>query len=104
MGARAVGLGHHVCPMNGHQVLGTGSLCGQMDQDPDATGDHRLGVLDDVLRWITNEEGRQGWAGFCFPLGVLIRYAICIHLPVLNNVAKYEALVNGLCIAIELDI
>ena len=41
---------------------------------------------------------------FVSPLGVLIRYTICIHLPVSNNVAEYEALINGLCIAIELGI
>ena len=73
-----------------------------MDRDPDATGGHRLGVLDDVLRWITNEEGRRGQASFRFPLGVRMRYAIRIHFLVSNNVAEYEALVNGLRIAIEL--
>ena len=33
-----------------------------------------------------------------------MRYAIRIHFPILNNVAEYEALVNGLRIAIELGI
>ena len=33
-----------------------------------------------------------------------MRYAIRIHFLVSNNVAKYEALVNGLRIAIELGI
>ena len=61
-------------------------------------------MLDDVLRQITDEEGRQGRASFHFPLGVHMRYAIHIHFPVSNNVAKYEALVNGLRIAIELGI
>ena len=41
---------------------------------------------------------------FVSPLEVRMRYAIHIHFLVSNNVAKYEALVNGLCIAIELDI
>ena len=41
---------------------------------------------------------------FVFPLGVHMRYAIRIHFPVSNNVAEYEALVNGLHIAIELGI
>ena len=75
-----------------------------MDRDPDATGGRRSGVLDDVLREITYEEGRQHWAGFRFPLRVRMRYTIHIHFPVSNNVAEYEALVNGLRIAIELDI
>ncbi|XP_066324055.1 uncharacterized protein [Miscanthus floridulus] len=41
---------------------------------------------------------------FVSPHGVRMRYAICIHFSVSNNVAKYEALVNGLRIAIELGI
>ena len=41
---------------------------------------------------------------FVSPLRVSMRYAIRIHFPVSNNVAKYEALVNGLRIAIELGI
>jgi len=75
-----------------------------MDRDPDTTGDHRSGVLDNVLRWITDEEGHRRRASFCFPLGVRMRYAIRIHFPISNNVVEYEALVNGLRIAIELGI
>ena len=41
---------------------------------------------------------------FVSPLGVCMRYAIRIHFPVSNNVAEYEAFVNGLHIAIELGI
>ena len=41
---------------------------------------------------------------FVSPLGVCIRYMVHIHLPSSNNVAKYEALINGLRIAIELGI
>ena len=41
---------------------------------------------------------------FVSPLGERMRYAIRIHFPVSNNVAEYEALVNGLRIAIELGI
>ena len=33
-----------------------------------------------------------------------MRYATRIHFPVSNNVAEYEAFVNGLHIAIELGI
>ena len=38
------------------------------------------------------------------PLGVCMRYMVRIHFPSSNNVAKYEALINGLRIAIELGI
>ena len=41
---------------------------------------------------------------FISPLGVRMRYAIRLHFPTSNNVAEYEALVNGLHIAIELGI
>jgi len=41
---------------------------------------------------------------FISPLGVRMRYAIRIHFPALNNVAEYEALVNGLHITVELRI
>ena len=41
---------------------------------------------------------------FVPPLGVHMRYAIHIHFPVSNNVAEYEALINGLHITIELGI
>jgi ribonuclease HI len=41
---------------------------------------------------------------FVSPLEVRIRYMVRIHFPSSNNVAKYETLINGLHIAIELGI
>jgi len=41
---------------------------------------------------------------FISPLGVHMRYAIRIHFATSNNVAEYEAFVNGLKIAIELGV
>ena len=41
---------------------------------------------------------------FVLPLGVRMRYMVHIHFPASNNVAKYEALINGLRITIELGI
>jgi ribonuclease HI len=41
---------------------------------------------------------------FISPLGKHLRYVLRLHFPVSNNVAEYEALVNGLHIAIELGI
>ena len=41
---------------------------------------------------------------FVLPLGVHMRYMVHLHFPSSNNVAEYEALVNGLCIAIELGV
>ena len=41
---------------------------------------------------------------FVSPLGVHVRYVIRIHFAASNNVVEYEALVNGLKIAIELGV
>jgi ribonuclease HI len=41
---------------------------------------------------------------FISPLGKHVRYVLRLHFPVSNNVAEYEALVNGLRIAIELGV
>jgi len=41
---------------------------------------------------------------FILPLRVCMRYMVCIHFPSSNNVAEYEALINGLRIDIELGI
>ena len=41
---------------------------------------------------------------FISPTGVHMRYIIRIHFAASNNVAEYEALVNGLRIAIELGV
>jgi len=41
---------------------------------------------------------------FISPLGIHIWYVVCIHFVASNNVVEYEALVNGLRIAIELGV
>jgi ribonuclease HI len=41
---------------------------------------------------------------FISRLGKHLRYVLRLHFPASNNVAEYEALVNGLCIAIELGV
>jgi ribonuclease HI len=41
---------------------------------------------------------------FISPLGEHVRYVIRLHFPASNNVAEYEALVNGLHIAIDLGV
>ena len=41
---------------------------------------------------------------FVLPLGVRVRYMVCLHFPSSNNVAEYEALINGLRITIKLGI
>ena len=41
---------------------------------------------------------------FASPLWVRMKYMLHLHFPTSNNVAEYEALVNGLRIMIELGI
>jgi ribonuclease HI len=41
---------------------------------------------------------------FILPLGKHLRYVLRLHFPASNNVAEYEALVNGLRIAVELGV
>jgi ribonuclease HI len=41
---------------------------------------------------------------FISPLREHVRYVLCLHFPASNNMAEYEALVNGLRIAIELGV
>ena len=47
---------------------------------------------------------KTGGLLFISPLGKHLRYMLRIHFLVSNNVAEYEALVNGLHIAIELRV
>jgi ribonuclease HI len=41
---------------------------------------------------------------FISPLGKYVRYVIRLHFPASNNVAEYEALVNGLRITVKLGV
>jgi hypothetical protein len=41
---------------------------------------------------------------FISPLGEHVRYVLRLHFPASNNVAEYEALVNGLRIAVKLGV
>ena len=55
-----------------------------------------------------DESLMKRWAGaglvFVSPLRVRMRYMVQLHFPSSNNVDEYEALINGLRIAIELGI
>jgi ribonuclease HI len=50
------------------------------------------------------KSGAEAGLIFVSPLSVRMRYMIRIHFLASNNVAEYEALVNGLHIATELRI
>ena len=50
------------------------------------------------------KEGAGVGLVFVSPLGVRMEYMVQLHFPASNNVAEYEALLNGLRIALELGI
>ena len=50
------------------------------------------------------KKGASAGLVFISPLGVRMRYMVRVYFPTSNNVAEYEALINSLCIAIELGI
>ena len=50
------------------------------------------------------KKGADAGLVFISPLGVHMRYMVHLHFPSSNNVAKYDALINGQRIAIELGI
>ena len=50
------------------------------------------------------KKGTDAGLVFVSPLGVHMRYMVRLHFPSSNNTVEYEALINGLRIAIELGI
>ena len=50
------------------------------------------------------EKGASAGLVFVSPLVVHMRYMVWLHFPSSNNIAEYEALINGLRITIELGI
>ena len=71
-----------------------------MDGGP--TPGPRRHPLDDVLRRVGHSARLGGWSSSDLPRGGRLRYAICLHFLASNNTAEYEALINGLRIAVEL--
>jgi ribonuclease HI len=75
-----------------------------MGRHPIANNSDPTGTLDHVLRWVADENGSRCCLLFISPLGKHLRYVLCLHFQASNNVAEYEALVNGLRIAVELGV
>jgi ribonuclease HI len=75
-----------------------------MGRHPASSSSDPTGTLDHVFRRVADENrGRRGLL-FISPLGKHLHYVLRLHFPASNNVAEYEALVNGLRIAIELGV
>jgi hypothetical protein len=104
---RAYGTRHSLRTSNGDQVLDPGRFCDRMDQDsaaapppPSVTQEHWSLYFDSSFT--LNSVG--GGIVLISPKGDRLLYVIRLHFRATNNVAEYEALVNGLCITIELGI
>jgi ribonuclease HI len=69
---------------------------------PDASDP--AGTLDHVFDGSLMKTGAGAGLLFISPLRKHLRYVLCLHSPASNNVAEYEALVNGLRITIELGV
>jgi ribonuclease HI len=75
-----------------------------MGQHPIADSSNPARTLDHVLRRVAHENRSRRWLALCFTLGKHVRYVLRLHFPASNNVAEYEALVNGLRITVELGV
>jgi ribonuclease HI len=75
-----------------------------MGRHPASSSSDPTGTLDHVFRRVADENRSGRGLLFILPLRKHLRYVLRLHFPASNNVAEYEALVNGLRIAIELGV
>jgi ribonuclease HI len=71
-------------------------------QTPPASIEHKTWIM--YFDGSVMKEGAGVGLAFISPLGVHMEYLVRLHFPASNNVAEYEALINGLRIAVELGI
>jgi hypothetical protein len=71
-------------------------------QTPPAKIEHETWIM--YFDGSVMKEGAGVGLIFISPLGVRMEYMVRLHFPASNNAAEYEALINGLRIAIELGI
>jgi ribonuclease HI len=69
---------------------------------PDSSNTAR--TLDHVLRWVAYEIRSGCWLALHFTPRETCALHTGLHFPASNNVAEYEALVNGLRIVVELGV
>jgi hypothetical protein len=71
-------------------------------QTPPAKIEHETWII--YFDGSVMKEGASVGLVFISPQGVRMEYMVRLHLPASNNAAEYEALINGLRIAVELRI
>jgi ribonuclease HI len=75
-----------------------------MGRHPAPNSSDPIGTLDHVLRRVADEDRSRRRPALHLALGKHLRYVLRLHFPASNNKVEYEALVNGLRIAIELGV
>jgi hypothetical protein len=76
----------------------TSWLSGRRSKLPQRRSSMRLGPC--ICDGSVMKEGAGVGLVFISPLGVRMEYMVRLHLLASNNIAKYEALINGLRIAV----
>jgi ribonuclease HI len=71
-------------------------------QTPLAKIEHEIWIM--YFNGSVMKEGASVGLVFISPQGVRMEYMVRLHFPASNNAAEYEALINGLRIAVELGI
>jgi ribonuclease HI len=103
VGTQAHGARHILRAPNVDQVPGPSGFCGRMDRDsaaPLVTQEHWSMYFDGSLTF----NSARGGVVLISPKGDRFLYVIRLHIRATNNVADYEALLNGLCIIAELGV
>jgi ribonuclease HI len=75
-----------------------------MGRHPTSSGSDPTGTLDHVFQRVADENRSGRGPALHLTLRKHLRYVLRLHFPASNNMAEYEALVNGLRIAIELGV
>ena len=100
MGSGTHGGNTFICPSEGHKIPSLGGFPGWVDtQLPTAPIQPELWTM--YFNGSLMKTGAGAGLLFISPLGKHLRYVLRLHFPASNNVAEYEALVNGMRISIE---
>jgi ribonuclease HI len=90
------------CSMIKSQVLADFMAEWMEIQTPPASIEHETWTM--YFDGSVMKEGAGVGVVFISPLGVRMEYMVRLHFPTSNNATEYEALINGLRIAVELRI
>lgn len=93
-----------ICPSKGDKVTSPGRLHGRVDRHVAPPTQIQAECWTMYFDGSLMKTGAGAGVLFISPLGVHMRYAIRLHFTASNNMAEYEALINGLHIVVELGV